>query len=221
MSAGPTERLAKDRVSPGDVRDGGDRDDRAARAAVERRVLRREGSVSRSGAAAVVAVIALLVALGVLAAGVAGLLGERIGVFDPRAAAAAVPVLPQQTMPWVLAVIGVAAMVVGVFVLALGVLPKRRPRHVARAERLAVIIDDEVIASALARAARSRTRLGPEASVASVGRSTADVVLRPPAGLDVPAVAATGAVEDELTSIGAEPPITARLRVLPTGRVGG
>ncbi|MCT9621172.1 hypothetical protein, partial [Curtobacterium sp. C2H10] len=65
------------------------------------------------------------------------------------------------------------------------------------------------------------TRLGPDAAVGTVGRRTVDVVLRPPAGADVPAVAATDAVTAEFAAIDAQPGVTARVRVQPTGRVDG
>ena len=72
-----------------------------------------------------------------------------------------------------------------------------------------------------ARAARSATRLGADAAVGTVGRRTVDVVLRPAAGVDVPAVAATEAVEREFAAIDAQPALAARVRVQPTGRVDG
>lgn len=188
---------------------------------IYRRILRREQSVSRSTAASIVAVIVLIVALAVIACAGAALLHERIGEFDPRHVAAAVQTAPRTSAVWVFGIGGAAAVVLGLILLALGVLPHRRGRRRMRSERVAVLIDDEVLASALARAARSRTRLGPEAVVASVGRRSADVVLRPPAGLDVPSLAANTAVEAELDAILPEPAVQTRLRVVPTGRVGG
>lgn len=188
---------------------------------VHRRIVRRETNASRSGAVVVAMLVLLvLVAAAVFAAALV-LLDQRVAGVDPRDVVDRAVRAPRGSDTTV--TVGVAAVVafLGLVFLAQGLLPQRRPRHAMSSRRLAVVVDDEVLASAAARAARSATRLGPDAVVGTVGRRTVDVVLRPAAGVDVPAVAATEAVVQEFEAVDAEPPITARVRVQPTGRVDG
>ncbi|MBF4606125.1 hypothetical protein [Curtobacterium sp. VKM Ac-1393] len=193
----------------------------AGHAATYRRLLRRETHASRSGAVVVAMLIALVLAATAVFAGALVLLDQNVLGVDPRAvvdAALAAPDGLDTTL-----VVGIAAIValVGLVLLLQGVLPQRRPRHAMASDRLAVVVDDEVLASAAARAARSPTRLGPDAAVGTVGRRTVEVVLRPAAGVDVPVVAATEAVEREFAAIDARPAVAPRVRVQPTGRVDG
>jgi hypothetical protein len=188
---------------------------------VYRRVIRRETHVSRTAAVSVLMVFVLLAAIVVVTGASLVLLDERLGGFDPRAFMDAVANAPAGLTQWIVIVAGGVAALVGLVLLLQGVLPQRRPRHAIRSARLAVIVDDEVIASATARAARGVTRLGPEAAVGTVGRRTAQVVVRPAAGADVPVVAVSDAVRAELDDIDPTPTIVATVRVQPAGRVDG
>jgi hypothetical protein len=186
-----------------------------------RRILRRESTASRSGTVVVAVLVVLVIAAAAVFAAALVFLGQRALGIDPRDLVAAAARAPRGLDTTI--VVGVAAIVavVGLVFLAQGLLPQRRPRHTMSSDRLAVVVDDEVLASAAARAARSATRLGPDAAVGTVGRRTVDVVLRPAAGVDVPAVAATDAVTEEFRAIDVVPSVTARVRVQPTGRVDG
>lgn len=189
--------------------------------AAYRRILRRETHVSRSGAVVVAMLIALVLAASAIIAAVLVLLDQDILGVDPRHLADAAFAAPDGLDTTVVVGIGAAVAVIGLVLLLQGILPRRRPRHTMSSARLAVVVDDEVLASAAARAARSATRLGPDAVVGTVGSRTVEVVLRPAAGVDVPAVAATEAVEREFAAIDALPAVAARVRVQPTGRVDG
>lgn len=188
---------------------------------IHRRILRRETRVSRSAAVSTVMVFVVLAAAVVVTAATLVLIDQRLGGVDPRTFVDAVLAAPDRLDRTLVVIGGVVVAVVGLLVLVQGVLPQRRPRHTMPSARLAIVIDDEVIASATARAARSVTRLGTDAAVGTVGRRTADVVLRPAAGVDVPVVAVTDAVEAELAAIDAVPSVSARIRVQPAGRVEG
>lgn len=190
-------------------------------ASVYRRVLRRETHVSRSGAVVVAMLLTLVTAAAVVFAAVLVLLDQNVLGVEPRAVVDAAARAPRGLETTVVVGIGAIVAIVGLVLLLQGVLPQRRPRHTMPSRRLAVVVDDEVLASAAARAARSATRLGPDAAVGTVGRRTVDVVLRPAAGVDVPAVAASDAVTAEFAEIDAKPSLAARVRVQPTGRVDG
>jgi hypothetical protein len=186
-----------------------------------RRILRRESTASRSGTVVIAVLVVLVLAAAAVFAAALVFLGQRALGIDPRDLVDAAARAPRGLDTTI--VVGVAAIVavVGLVFLAQGLLPQRRPRHTMSSDRLAVVVDDEVLASAAARTARSATRLGPDAALGTVGRRTVDVVLRPAAGVDVPAVAATDAVTEEFRAIDVVPSVTARVRVQPTGRVDG
>lgn len=189
--------------------------------AFARRVLRRETHVSRSVSTVVAMLLLLVVAAAAVFAAVLVFLDQRVLGIDPRDVVDAAVAAPRGLDPTVVVGVGAVLAFVGLVLLAKGVLPGRRPRHTMPSGRLAVVVDDEVLASAAARAARGATRLGPDATVGTVGRRTVDVVLRPAAGVDVPAVAAKDAVDREFAEIDVAPAVHARVRVQPTGRVDG
>lgn len=188
---------------------------------VYRRVLRRETSASRSGTVVVAMLLTVLLAAAVVFAAAVVLLGQRVLGVDPRAVVDTAVRAPAGLDTTVVVTIGAIVAVVGLVFLLRGLLPQRRPRHTLPSDRLAVVVDDEVLASAAARAARSATRLGPDAAVGTVGRRTVDVMLRPAAGVDVPVIDATEAVQRELDAVAAQPTVTPHVRVQPTGRVDG
>jgi hypothetical protein len=188
---------------------------------VYRRVLRRETSASRAGTVVVSMLLVVLFATAVVFAAAVVLLGQRVLGVDPRAVIDTAARAPAGLDTTVVVTIGAIVAVVGLVFLLRGLLPQRRPRHTLPSDRLAVVVDDEVLASAAARAARSATRLGPDAAVGTVGRRTVDVVLRPAAGVDVPVIDATEAVRRELDAVAAQPTVTPHVRVQPTGRVDG
>lgn len=189
--------------------------------AFARRVLRRETHVSRSVSTVVAMLLLLVVAAAAVFAAVLVFLDQRVLGIDPRDVVDAAVAAPRGLDPTVVVGVGAVVAFVGLVLLAKGVMPGRRPRHTMPSGRLAVVVDDEVLASAAARAARGATRLGPDATVGTVGRRTVDVVLRPAAGVDVPAVAAKDAVDREFAEIDVAPSVHARVRVQPTGRVDG
>lgn len=185
------------------------------------RVLRRETRPSRSGTVVLAMLLTLLASAAIVSVAAVVLLGQIVAGTDPRSVVDAAVRAPRGTDTTVVVTVGVVVAVVGLVFLLRGLLPGRRPRHTVPSQRLAVVLDDEVVASAAARAARSATRLGPDAAVGTVGRRTVDVVLRPAAGVDAPVVAATEAVQRELDALDLRPTVTARVRVQPTGRIDG
>lgn len=190
-------------------------------AAFRRRVLRRETRASRSGTVVLAVVLLLVVAAVATTAAALVLLDQRLLGVDPRDVVETAARAPLGLDTTAVVGIGVVVAAVGVVLLLRGLLPRRRARHTLPSDRLAVVVDDEVLASAAARAARSAARLAPDAAVASVGRRTVEVVLRPAAGVDVVVEDAAEAVAAELETFDAQPPLTSRVRVRPSGRVAG
>jgi hypothetical protein len=83
-----------------------------------------------------------------------------------------------------------------------------------------IIVDDEVIASGLARQAASAARIDPNNVRVTVSRRNVEVRLVPTSGAPVDPVDVSRAVKAELESYGSEPPLRpARIQVEPRGRV--
>ncbi|WP_216698712.1 DUF6286 domain-containing protein, partial [Arthrobacter sp. H41] len=109
---------------------------------------------------------------------------------------------------------------VGLALFLLAVLPGRRIRYVVPSGRAAVVVDAEVLASALARRARQAAGVAPEQVMVTVGRKTADIQVRPTSGIPVDAAGVQSAVEDDLRHASVEPLPVVRVRIAPSGVIG-
>jgi hypothetical protein len=187
-------------------------------ARADRRVLRRELHRSRSAPAVVVLVLLALGAVWFGVESVLALLGRPALLARPEdvpadaAAALGAPVA-------VLIGVAVVAAVLGVVALALAIGPGRRARHTVPHERLLVVVDDGVLASALARTARTAAALGPDRAQAWVSRRRAAVRLTPTAGVEVPVRDVEAAVTAQLEALGSVPALQARVVTSATGQV--
>lgn len=185
----------------------------------DRRVLRRETHSPRSGLAITVALL-VIVGCGYLAAEIVlQLLGQSPLLIAPtdavRAAAS-----PADDLLGIIVPIGIGGVVLGLLLVLAALLPGHRSRHSLSAERLAVVIDDEVIASALARSAATAAGLALDAVRVTVGRRRADIGLTPTSGVQVDAARVAGAAAAALGHIDPRPSIRPMLRVATTGRFG-
>ena len=116
----------------------------------DRRVLGRETHSSRSGLAITVASLIIVVCLVVATERVLEFLGRAPLLFS-LTDAARTSSAPAADLLRVVVPLGIGVALVGLFLLLAAILPARRTRHGLSTDRLAVVIDDEVIASALAR----------------------------------------------------------------------
>ena len=97
--------------------------------------------------------------------------------------------LPAGVPPLLLGVLGAVLVMVGLFFFLNAVLPGRRARHLLRDRRAAVVVDDEVIASALARRARLAANVTQEQVMVIVSQKPG--TRQRPADLRRPAAART------------------------------
>lgn len=132
-------------------------------------VVRRETHSPRSTAAVVVAILLIAATLLVVAESVLQLLGRRPLLVAPRTIAEAVLATPSAGTP-VLIAAALASGLAGIWLVALAILPGRRPRRRHHAEHVAVVADDEMLASGLARRAARTAGVSPDAVSVSVGR---------------------------------------------------
>lgn len=175
--------------------------------AVYRRVLRRETHAPRTVPAVVVAAILLLVALALIAGAVWWWIDESVR--DPWAAWAgsAVSWLSQ---PPVLIGAGVIALALAAVLLALALLPGRRARRARAAERVALVVDDGVLADAVADAVAASAGLDRRQVAVTLGRRSAIVRIMPTSGVPVHTGAAARAAEGAVSALG----FAARARVV-------
>ena len=184
------------------------------------RILQRETRSSRAVAAVIAAVLVIvLCGYGLLETAVRAI-GQPPWLVDPEAAAEQLVALPAGVPPLLLGVLGAVLVMIGLFFLLNAVLPGRRARHLLRDRRAAVVVDDEVIASALARRARLAANVTQEQVMVIVSRSQVLVNVRPTSGVPLHADAVLAAVQEELREMGPIPVPDVRINVASGGVIG-
>ncbi|MFC4397549.1 hypothetical protein [Arthrobacter sedimenti] len=189
-----------------------------------RRVLYRETHSSRAAVSVAAAILVLvLAAYGVLESGVHAV-GQPAWLIEPQVAAQRIVDLPAGISPLLLAAIGAVLAMLGLIFFLNGVLPGKRARHLlagAPGEGFpAVVVDDEVIASSLARRARLAANVTPEQVMVVVSQRQVLVNVRPTSGIPVDQDRVLDAVRDELDQMLLEPAPVPRVNVTASGVIG-
>ncbi len=189
-----------------------------------RRVLYRETHSSRASVSiAAAALVLILAAYGVLESGVHAV-GQPAWLIEPQVAAQRIVDLPAGISPLLLSAIGAVLAMLGLIFFLNGVLPGKRARHLlagAPGEGLpAVVVDDEVIASSLARRARLAANVTPEQVMVVVSQRQVLVNVRPTSGIPVDQDRVLDAIRDELDQMLLEPAPVPRVNVTASGVVG-
>ena len=191
-----------------------------SRGAGMRRILDRETRSSRAGVSGIAAVlVVLLCGYGLLEAAVRAI-GQPPWLIDPETAAERIIALPQGIPPLLLGVIGAVTAMVGLFFFLNAVLPGRRARHLLPDPRAGVVVDDEVIASALARRARLAANVTPEQVMVVVSQRQVTVSVRPTSGVPVSENAVLASVLEELREMAPAPMPEVRVSVATSGVIG-
>ncbi|MBP1137910.1 hypothetical protein JOE31_004142 [Arthrobacter sp. PvP023] len=190
------------------------------RGAGMRRILDRETRSSRAAVSGIAAVlVVVLCGYGLLEAAVRAV-GQPPWLIDPQTAAERLIALPQGMPPLLLGVIGAVTAMAGLFFLLNAVLPGRRARHLLPDPRAGVVVDDEVIASALARRARLAANVTQEQVMVVVSQRQVTVNVRPTSGVQVSENAVLAAVLEELREMALEPMPEVRVNVATSGVIG-
>jgi hypothetical protein len=184
------------------------------------RIVKRETHTSR----AVVSVIAAGLVMAVfgyalLETGVRAI-GQPPWLVDPQTAAERVVALPAGIPPLLLGVTGAVIAMAGLFFFLNAVLPGRRARHLLPDRRAGVVVDDEVIAAALARRARLAANVAKEQVMVVVSRNRITVNVRPTSGVPLRPDAVLEAVRREVEEMGPWPMPEVRIQVATAGVVG-
>lgn len=184
------------------------------------RILHRETHSSRATAACIAAVLVILLSLYALLEAAVRAIGQPPWLVDPQTAAERIAALPNGMPPLLLGVIGAVVAAAGLFFFLSAILPGRRAKHLLDMPRVAVVVDDEVIASSLARRARLAANVTPEQVMVVVSQRQAIVNVRPTSGVPVSENAIREAVEDELRSMAPVPMPAVRINLAETGVIG-
>lgn len=184
-----------------------------------RRISRRETHSPKSVLAIILAVIVIL------ACGYAGteiildMLGARPLLAAPADMASAV-VAAGSVLPVYLIVAGAIVAVLGIIAVVAAVRTARRPRHLLESDRTAIVVDNAVIASALARHASAAAGVDADSTVVTVGHRTATVRLTPASGIPVDRDAVRGVIDEQLDRYQAKPALRGKVIIGKNGKVG-
>lgn len=182
---------------------------------IYRRILRREQFSSRSLSVIVaLSLVSLASAYAAVECALAAL-GQPKLLLDPPTVIAAV------NAPSALVLVGAgAAVVFGLVLVVLAITPGRRARHALTHDRMAVIVDDNVLASALGRAARDVASVPPGRVRTTVSSRKATVSVTPTSGFPVDKAAVESAARDIATRLAPKPGVRVGVSVATSGVVG-
>ncbi|MHC6219021.1 DUF6286 domain-containing protein [Arthrobacter sp. MMS24-S77] len=200
--------------TPG-TREGGDPIDGGLR-----RILKRETRSSRAGMAGLAAVLVIAACVYALLESALRAIGQPPWLIDPQTAAERLIALPEGISPLLLGSLGGVVAMVGLIFFLNAVLPGRKSRHLLEDPRAGVVVDDEVIASALARAARTAANVTQEQVMVIVSQRQVVVNVRPTSGVPVHEERIRAAVEDELQKMAPSPMPAVRVNVGTSGVIG-
>lgn len=178
-----------------------------------RRVIRRETHSPRTVAVFVVVVL-VIVALGYLGLElVLHLAAQPALLLDPTTGWGWLLGLPSTAASGLVIGGGVILALVGLVLVWLAVAPGRLPKHVLNGAGRAVVVDNGVIASALAQRLAQETGIARDAVIVGVGHRVVDVTVRPGAGVPLDADEVRTAAEAAVTEYALATPLRIRVRV--------
>ncbi|MBG6178997.1 DUF6286 domain-containing protein [Arthrobacter sp. CAN_A1] len=185
-----------------------------------RKVVRRELHSSRALPSVAAAVLISIICLYVMFEAALKAAGQEAWLVSPGQAGNWLGTLPGTVQPALLAAAGLVVFIIGLLFFLNAVLPGRRARHSIPNRRTAIVVDAEVLASALARRARIAAGVTPDQVLVTVGRRAVDVQVRPTSGMPVNVESIRDVVEDELRLTSVEPVPAVRVAVAPSGVIG-
>ncbi|GAA4487184.1 DNA/RNA endonuclease G [Microbacterium panaciterrae] len=178
------------------------------------RVLRREMHSPRTAAAVVVLVLTAAAAVYAGVEIVLQLVGAGPLLLTPGTALGRLIALPSTQPAAAVIAGGAVTAILGVLLIWLALSPGRRPRHQLGVSSHAVVVDNGVIASAVAERVRRELDLAKDAVVVGVSHRSADVTARPEPGQDLERQRVRAVAEAELARYETRPRLRVRARVL-------
>ena len=180
---------------------------------VLRRVIRRETHSPRT-VAMFVAVVLLILALAYIGLEIVlSLAAQPALLVGPAAAAGWLIGLPTAQPAGLVIAGSVVLALIGLVFIVLAVTPGRLSRHVLDAGGRAVVVDNGVIASALAQHLAEETGLARDSITVGVGHRTVDVTVRPGIGVPLDKADVQSAAEAELQTYRLTDKVRTRVRI--------
>lgn len=180
---------------------------------VLRRVVRRETHSPRTVAMIIAVVLVILALVYVGTEIVLSVLGQPALLLGPGAALAGLAGLPTEVPQGVSIAVGVVLAIIGLILVVLAVKPGRLPRHSLAVGDRAVVVDNGVIASAVAQRVSDETGFPRDQVRVGVSHRTVDVVVEPAFGVDVDDAQVRSIAATEVDSYGLTPSVTTKVRV--------
>ena len=184
------------------------------------RIVRRETHSPRTVATIVLA------SLGILACAYAGIelvlrmLAQPPLLVAPEDALEWLATLPGLQPSAAITAGGILVALIGVLLMLHAVTPGRMARHQMLDDNRAVLVDNGVLASSIARRVETVARVPNGQAVVSVSHRRASVDVTPTSGIPVDEGAIRAAVDDEIASYNLRPGLRTTVRINPTGAVG-
>lgn len=183
------------------------------------RIARRETHSPRSILAIALAVILILAAAYAVIEIILAIAGQKPLLVTPGNAAKGL--VGAATVPvWLLIVAGIVLALIGLCLILASVTSGRRARHVIQTDRAVTVIDNEVIASALARHASHAGNTDPDNTRVSVSHNRAVVEITPANGRVLDEHRIKDAVDAQLATYDVSPKLTSKIDITKTGKVG-
>ncbi|MGG5174642.1 hypothetical protein ACQQCD_06395 [Pseudarthrobacter sp. J1763] len=174
----------------------------------------------RSGASIVLALVLLVLILWFVVSQILLWTGSGALVMKPSVALENLLKLPAVLSPTGIVAAAVGAGILGLLLLWLALSPGNGGKRALNSERSAVVVDDQVIASAVARTASLAGNLGQDQIHTTVDRRSARVQVRPTSGVRVDAGQIQDAVSSEINRYGLNTPLDARVTINESGALG-
>lgn len=186
---------------------------------VYKRVTHRETTSPRSTIAIVLAVIIILLCAYAATETLLSLIGQPPLLAGPQDMATALVNVPTYTAGVMIAA-GIVTALIGLVLIIVAFKAGRRARHILATERIATVVDDEVIASALARHASYEGNVDPDNARVSVARRRALVRITATSGTRVDKTSVNNVVKEQLDSYKITPAVRSRVVIGEDRKVG-
>jgi hypothetical protein len=125
----------------------------------------------------------------------------------------AVVAAPTALMPVAFIVGGIVLAVLGLIVLVLALKPGRLSRHEMAWGERAVVVDNGVVASAIAQHLSNESGIARDDIVVGVAHRSVDVTVRPPVGIPVDEAQLRRIVDEEVSAYKLTPAVRSHVRV--------
>ena len=160
-------------------------DEQRVNKAVNARVIQRETHSSRAVVASILALIGIALVAYLVAETIAALTGSKSLLVSASELWHGIWHAPTVLPQWVMVVAGVVSILIALFLLFKAVAPGSLNRHQIHSDRMAMVVDDAVIAASVSKAVRDEFALDASQVSTSVDKRHVRVTVTPSSGIDM------------------------------------